>query len=153
MMIIIIMLSSKEWDGWRQLNSHADWFYMVIFLAFDRNKARLSPHGGEVWLLLLLLLPSFPRNANPYAVVVKLTHNASANTLYNIPDDCWPRFPEVIDTFFYPNPKAKHTRCTWIAIASASTYVHISLHAGPRIVNNINLVSSCQHLRTILLIT
>lgn len=128
---------------------------MVIFLTSDRNKARLSPHGGKVWLLLLLPMLPFSRNASPYAVVVKLTHNAPANTLYNIPVVRWPYFPEVIDTFFTAQKQNK--RGTRSASASAtpsgSTYVHISLHAGPRIVNNINLVSSCQHLRTILLIT
>lgn len=126
---------------------------MVIFLTSDRNKARLSPHGGKVWLLLLLLMLPFPRNASPYAVVVKLTHNAPANTLYNIPVVRWPYFPEVIDTFFTAQNIHGTRSASASASPSASTYVHISLHAGPRIVNNINLVSSCQHLRTILLIT
>lgn len=96
---------------------------MVIFLTCDRNKARLSPHGGKVWLLLLLLMLPFPRNANPYAVVVKLTHNAPANTLYNIPVVRWPYFPEVIDTFFTAQKQNKRGTRSASATPSASTYI------------------------------
>lgn len=125
---------------------------MVIFLTFDSNKARLSPWRQSV---VVVAAAAVPKECQP-VVVVKLTHNAPANTLYNMRASRWPHFPEVIDTFCPANELhissaiQLHT-CTYI---NSSPALPLSAPQGlARIVNYINRVSSCQHLGTILLIT